>query len=95
MRRLSVLVEGLPADAPLWREDVREAREANRWSQDHELLAEILENLDQWGYRIFSASGGKLKGKYKPLRFPRPGDPDRKVKLANQATIARFFMVNG
>lgn len=89
------MVDGLPSDSPVWREERWRSEE---WTQGHEIAAEILEAMDRWGYRLFSQLGGKFKGKYVPLEFPRPGsqDPEKRkgISLTDQGAIARWFMSN-
>jgi hypothetical protein len=99
IRRLSVLVDGLPFDAPVWRE---EKDEADSWTRADELAALAIEVTDMYGRLTLQAAGHKLKGK--PIRINRPdhveeaqaaassGTHSMKVEsLSDMNRIARFF----
>lgn len=62
-------MQGLPRDAAAWREDVK------AWTQEHELLATVLENQDGWARLIHRALLGI--GGVKPADLPKYGEPLR------------------
>ena len=66
IRRLWVLVSGLPRDSVLIREVVGEAAE---WSVDTYRLADIVDQLQNLTYITVKAYGGKMR---KPRPVPRP-----------------------
>lgn len=94
-RRLWVLVQGLPSNAAVWRED--------RWTHQDEMLATLVELTDAWGLAVFTAVGGKLRGKHTPVRVQRPGAVQQdtqqssapaaanKTVTTDPLEIARFF----
>jgi hypothetical protein len=86
-RRLWVLVQGLPENAAVWRED--------SWTRQDEMLASLLELTDAWGHAMIAVHGGKMKGNPKPLHVKRPWEPEpqtRKVfKLSEQKEMMQFF----
>lgn len=84
MRRLWVLVDGLPTDSPLWRE---EQWEYERWRQSDELLASVLETLDSWSAALYRQLGGKFKAPYKPIKFPRPEGYGPAPRASNRVTL--------
>jgi hypothetical protein len=86
VRRLFALVQGLPLDAATWREE-------RTWTQRDELAALQVELTDVWGRLIFSALGGKPKGK--PLRIARPAQQaEEKQITSDPGEIARWFRQN-
>jgi len=62
VRRLMVLVNGLPSDSPVWSEE--------SWTRRDEFAALQLELTDVWSRLIFSALGGKPKGERLKIRRP-------------------------
>jgi hypothetical protein len=83
-RRLWVLIQGLPNDSALWREE-------NRWTQQDELLAELLEMTDIASRRTVMALGGEVKGK--PIQIERPSE-EKSVKpkiTSDSREIAAWF----
>ena len=63
-----MLVQGLPENAALWRED--------SWTRQDEMLASLLELTDAWGHAMIAVHGGKMKGNPKPLHVKRPWEPE-------------------
>lgn len=63
-RRLWVLIQGLPPDAAVWRQETA-------WTNQDELAAAHMELLDMWmRIQVQIWTGNKPKGK--PLRIERP-----------------------
>lgn len=86
LRRLMVLIEGLPRDACVWREEMS-------WTNRDEMQALGLELLDLWGRAIFEGLGGKVRGE--SFRIPRPdiegtAKPKKEI-TTDPAEIDRFF----
>ena len=86
-RRLWVMIQGLPANAAVWRKE-------NAWSPRDELQALSVERLEYWGRRLYEAAGGKVRGE--ELRIPRPGEVTvpRKTGI-NPRQIAQFVQSMG
>lgn len=63
VRRLCVLLRGLPPEAATWREETR-------WTDRDELAAMTVELIDGWGRGLAKLLGGKVSGK--ALQIPRP-----------------------
>lgn len=66
MRRLWALVQGLPRDAAVWREDI------GGWSMQDELAAAQVEVTDQWGRILAQAWGVKRQALPEPVRLDHP-----------------------
>jgi hypothetical protein len=64
VRRLWVLVEGLPAEAPVWR--------AESWTRADELAALTVEAIDAGNRAVIAALGHKVRGE--SIRIPRPSE---------------------
>lgn len=86
-RRLWVMIQGLPADAAVWRKE-------NAWSPRDEIQALGVERLEYWGRRLYEAAGGKVRGE--ELHIPRPGEVTvpRKTGI-NPRQIAQFVQRMG
>lgn len=88
VRRLLALIEGLPVDAAVWRED------KPGWTQADELAALQIEMADMWG-RILAMCLGAKSGKLpKPPQLTHPDRVRLKEKprvTTDQAEIAAFF----
>ncbi len=86
-RRLWILIQGLPPDAALYREDA--------WSREEEMLASLLELTDAWGHAMVVVHGGKMKGHSKPLHVRRPWESEEQtktvIKLSDTAQLAALF----
>lgn len=86
-RRLWVLLQGLPVDAALWREE-------NTWTTQDELAAALIELTDIASRRVVRALGGDVKGE--PIRIGRPErdvEPQRveRIITTDTAEIAAWF----
>lgn len=86
-----MLIAGLPPDAAINRV------EGQQWGVPEEMLAQILERIDQWGL-IAAYQGGNKKFNQglpdKPLRVPRPGEERQETGdrvVTDPREIARFF----
>jgi hypothetical protein len=86
-RRLWVLIEGLPADCAVWRDEV--------WTREQEFLAGLIEMADIASWRTVAALGGEMKGE--PIYIERPYEEaavqaERPKKITTDTReIARFF----
>lgn len=81
VRRLWALVNGLPRDAAVWREETQ-------WSWERELAAALIEVHDMWGRNLALLSGAKKKSLPKPIRVPRPGREHE--ARGRRMTVAEF-----
>lgn len=86
VRRLFVMLQGLPPEAATWREEMG-------WTQADEFAASLLELTDAWGRATVMALGKKPRGK--PLQIPRPNKTPRGKEVrevtTDAAAIGRFF----
>lgn len=85
-RRLWVLVNGLPADAATWREDV--------FDRTDELLATLIERRDNWSRALLDALMHKKQIKAPgEITIPRPGteEAQRDRVITDPKEIAAFF----
>lgn len=85
-----MLVNGLPPEAATWRVD------GQQWTRRDELLAALVERVDQWGWaNVQVQSGGKALKNYEPLQVERPTNPAEREKKDRVVTdareIAKFF----
>lgn len=62
-----------------------EAAERRKWGHPEELLALILEQLGQMSRTLAALGGTKSYDLPKPVRYPRPGELDRKPPPATRA----------
>jgi len=87
VRRLRALIDGLPGDAAVWREDVLPPVE--------ERLAQLMERQDAWFRAIFGALTHQERVPVPgDLEIVRPGDrtiPEEKVIVTDSNTIAAWF----
>jgi len=103
VRRLWALVNGLPQDAPLWRD---ERIEAESWTRQDELLAQQNEILGGWLSAIFAQLRGEKRIKVPgEISYERPDhiqkaqaeaaaqakQSKRVTSLENMREIAQFF----
>ena len=72
LRRIRVLVAGLPRDSVTVRASTPEAE----WSTTDHLLAGLIEVLDQTSWRAVMPHAKKGWKPPPPLKVPRPGDPE-------------------
>jgi hypothetical protein len=87
-RRLWVLVQGLPIEAAVWREE-------NAWTQQDEFAASQLEMTHALWRLVNSGLGGR---DIQPLRIDRPGigrdEPDvhsGRISTTDTRVIAQWF----
>lgn len=77
---------GLPADAASWRD--------GNWSQQDELLARLIENVDRWGRYAAAQRGARRSELPDPewiVHPDRPGFEVSKKPAASASEIGRFF----
>lgn len=89
-RRLLALINGLPVEAAVWRQD------KPSWNQDHELLASLIETIDRWGRIQTDLACGKKVQVPAPVRVthpdrPEPAAPPKPKVTTDIAEIAAFF----
>lgn len=84
LRRLWVLVQGLPREAVLWREE-------NAWTSQDELLAALVELTDIASRRVVLALGGKFPPGDKPIHIERPSREVERRVTDDPAAIAAWF----
>jgi hypothetical protein len=65
LRRLLVLVKGLPPESATW-------RNGDPWSQTEHFLAALLENSDYWGRYQVARTGVKSADLPEQIRITRP-----------------------
>lgn len=70
LRRLVVLLEGLPDEAAIWREEMR-------WTTKDELQALTIEVIDMQRREAFMIATGKQHPS-EPIKIPRPWDEEEK-----------------
>lgn len=75
LRRLAVLVRGLPADALT----VQALHIEASWGTTEYLLAEVLDTLRQANWLTVELNKKKNARNPQPERVPRPGDPEREA----------------
>jgi hypothetical protein len=73
LRRLAVLIRGLPADALT----VQALHVEASWSATEYLLAEVLDTLRQANWLTVELNKKKSARNPQPERVPRPGEPAR------------------
>lgn len=81
VRRLVVMLKGLPPDAAIWRDQQK------GWTQQDEWFASLLELTDSWWRNLFTAFGKKPQGK--PLHVDRPGEAEERRRLASDPAVIR------
>jgi hypothetical protein len=67
VRRLLALVNGLPPEAALWREEMA-------WTAQDELAARSIEVIDGWGRAHAQLMGARRRELADPIHVPRPGE---------------------
>ncbi len=80
MRRILVHVKGLPPDSALH-------RKLEPWTQDHELLATVVDSLARLEYAYVKVNGGDSE---QPKPFPRPEVEGREAPAAPTVSISQF-----
>lgn len=106
LRRLMVLIKGLPPHSAL----TRSSTSGQEWTNVEELLATIIEVIDQGNSLFYQSKAKKGSAKWRPVKIARPGrqtsskQPRRaapyvrrseKPELADKRTQARFFQEHG
>ncbi len=90
LRRLHVLVMGLPPGSALW-------RRGRIWTQAHELQATGIERMEKWMSSLLWMQGRVMKDGAKPPPVIEFSHPDRvsvepeKKKPASFEDVARMF----
>lgn len=91
VRRLWVLVHGLPPEAATWRQD------GDGWSQTDHFLAALIEYVDMWG-RINAQPHYRRNSLPKPVQIDRPGRTDKARPkgrvITDPGELARWFARN-
>lgn len=81
-----VLLEGLPRDAALWRDEMA-------WTNRDEMQALTIEAIDVWGRNLVATWGGKVRGE--PFHIPRPHEVEEQKQARKPVTdpvqIDRWF----
>lgn len=91
LRRLSVLVFGLPMKAMIWHEEMQ-------WTVENELAALNVEVLDRLRHDVIMVATGKRIGE--PLEIDRPdsvkeaAQPKKKEIITDPGEIRAFFQKN-
>lgn len=83
-RRLWALIQGLPPDAAVWREEMA-------WTPQQELMATTIEVIDLWGRRLMRMQGAKSSQLPEAIQIPRPGEQKRK-RVETDARKIKAFM---
>lgn len=90
VRRLNALVSSLPADSAT----VRALDPNGGWTQEHELLASIVDFIGMSNHLFLSANVSDKDRKLlpKPSRFPRPWEAEeQESKLSPHDEVLGFF----
>jgi hypothetical protein len=87
LRRLWVLLDGLPNDAAVWRKEFA-------WSVQDEMKATQLEQADMWFRNVCALLGAKRSSLPRALNIPRPGDKPAEAKKLNVSDVSQFFTRN-
>lgn len=89
VRRLEVLIGGLPADSKLVR-DITPPHPHPGWGMTEELLAALVEHTSATNALLFNINRRKGDSAQKAIRVPRPWDTKTK-RQATSAEMVSFF----
>jgi len=88
LRRLAVLVRGLPADALT----VQALHVEASWSATEYLLAEVLDTLRQANWLTVELNKKKSARNPQPERVPRPGEPEpARAQMVDGAELSEWL----